>query len=45
MNQVHLFEILKTTVINLKDRPDNRREFSANSKTRSTPVIITPLPT
>ena len=34
MNQVHLFKNLKTTVINLKNGPDNGRGFGANSKTR-----------
>lgn len=32
MNQVQLFENLGTTVINLKNRPDNRRGFGANFK-------------
>ena len=38
MNQVWLFENLRTTVINSKNRPDNQQGFSANSNTH--PALV-----
>ena len=36
MNQVHLFENLRSTAMNLEHHPDNRRAFDANFDNRLT---------